>query len=220
MGAYLVPGWIIRVSETEAMAMAAPLRTAASRGTHWGCRAHRILAEQGRSADYQNLCQAFPTTPATSTTGEQVACVNDPFRYAGRERGDFCQDDNPCTRDFCDSPEGTCRYAPLSGLQEDCSGVVQRGCGQLTCIEGICSAIAHTPDESDPADCHSWAPLANGGQWFSSCFRNECNARHECVQTPVPAECDDGQFCDGQETCSLDHMITSRIGVLSQGIVN
>ncbi len=93
-----------------------------------------------------------------------------------------CDDGVGCTMDTCNEPGGTCTNAPSDPACDDgayCNGVE-------TC---------------DPAlDCQSGTPVnCNDGV---GCTDDSCNeATDSCDNVANDANCDNGLFCDGTETC-------------------
>lgn len=93
-----------------------------------------------------------------------------------------CDDGVPCTSDTCSDAASACQHAPIDTLCDDgifCDG--QETCNALVgCQPGP-------------------AVTCNDGL---SCTQDGCNeAQGQCAFTLVHAACDDGLFCDGQETC-------------------
>jgi len=94
-----------------------------------------------------------------------------------------CDDGVPCTNDFCDQVADTCVSVPSDALCSDgllCNGVeqcdAQLGCQlgtAVTCSDGV------------------------------ACTNDACSEQAGgCVHTPNNGACNDGQFCNGVETCS------------------
>lgn len=78
-----------------------------------------------------------------------------------------CDDDNPCTRDYCSSTTGfTCMHDSLSGAQSDCSGSAGK-CSQYKCSNGNCITEPITPCCGNSV-CES-------GETYATCFA-DCEA--------------------------------------------
>ena len=93
-----------------------------------------------------------------------------------------CQDGIACTTDTCSNAAAACQHAPVDATCDDgifCDG--QETCNTLV---GCQSGPAIVCDDG------------------LSCTLDACSeAQAKCVYSPVNAACDDGLFCDGQETC-------------------
>jgi len=131
-----------------------------------------------------------------------------------------CDDGNPCTVDRCRLPQG-CVYdinaVPCDDL-DDCSSSDR-------CHNGFCAG-GETDRDSDgdgyldgncPGgdDCDDGNPAINPGAGESlesgGCddfVDNDCDGRTdqedlECLSCTVDADCDDGLFCTGLESCDV-----------------
>jgi formylglycine-generating enzyme required for sulfatase activity len=93
-----------------------------------------------------------------------------------------CDDDNPCTDAYCDQDTGECTTDFLS---IPCDDGNECTAGDF-CEEGECESIEEK-DCSDDVDCTV----------------DMCDAG-ECKHVPNNLACDDGLYCNGLETCSLD----------------
>jgi len=114
---------------------------------------------------------------------------------AGEEPGVACADgaDNDCDGNAdCDDPDCVGEPGcPECFVDADCDDG-QRCNGLETCdpVDGVC--VAGTPpscDDGFACTTDSCDPAANGGAGA-------------CVNTPNDADCDNGQYCDGAETCA------------------
>lgn len=93
-----------------------------------------------------------------------------------------CDDGIPCTVDLCDPDEGTCTSTPDDALCND--GLFCNG--QETC------APASGCQAGTPVQCNDTV----------SCTSDTCNeALDACEFVPQDGACDNGAFCDGEETC-------------------
>jgi hypothetical protein len=141
------------------------------------------------------------TNPAAN---EGLSCADpDPCNGAESCRSGVCQspgslncnDNNPCTTDACNIQTG-CTHTLVSGCQSCTSnGTCSDGnaCnGTETCQGGLCRT-------GTPLSC------SDG----NVCTSDACSVQTGCVNTPLPscqscgtsAECDDGDPCNGPETC-------------------
>ena len=136
-----------------------------------------------------------------------------------------CSDGVSCTTDACDETAGLCRNIPSDtscGVNEHCDATL--GCtpqcagnadcddglfcnGAETCVSGGCVA-GTPPDCSDGVSCTTdacdeTAGLCRNIPSDTSCGVNEhCDATLGCTpQCAGNADCDDGLFCNGAETC-------------------
>lgn len=96
-----------------------------------------------------------------------------------------CDDEVECTIDDCDELGDACIHDPRNSLCDDgsfCTGVEECDAGS-GCRAGV------APDCSDGA----------------ACTRDTCNdATGACEHLPEDAACDDGQFCNGVESCTVE----------------
>jgi hypothetical protein len=104
---------------------------------------------------------------------------------AGCQRGTpvDCSDGLPCTEDVCDPATGSCSHVPENSR----------------CDDGMYCNGAETCDPT--AGCVAGpAPSCDDGV---ACTIDRCDpATDSCIGVPDDARCDDGQFCNGGETCS------------------
>ena len=126
-----------------------------------------------------------PAGPVECVTGELKYRVNVPDAILDdfapdKDEGYWCNDCRPCSLDECDEATGACDYPDratgpfygddpekmMNALGEVCPEPEQRvcfgdasfGCGQFSCVRGVCAAPAH-PDNDDPAVsdlCHGF----------------------------------------------------------------
>ena len=142
-----------------------------------------------------------------------------------------CNDDNPCTDDTCDpflgclnssntdpcddgdpcTTDDTCTYGVCVGIPITCDDEV--ACTEDACVDGTC---VYTPDHGvcdnglfcdgaeicDPVlDCLPGTPPCTD---TVDCTVDTCDEDDDvCIFTPDDSLCDDGQFCNGAETCDL-----------------
>ena len=115
-----------------------------------------------------------------------------------------CDDPDSCLNGVCENnhwPDET----PCTPDADDCTADV--------CLAGICD---HVPREGLPCDDGNWCTVDDscnpGGQCKAGpdrdcadtvpCTDDWCNEVDEvCEHDPNDANCDNGKFCDGQETC-------------------
>jgi hypothetical protein len=118
-----------------------------------------------------------------------------------------CNDNNPCTNDSCDPING-CGFVPNDATCSDANECTTGDhCNQglcvptdmLTCVDGN----ECTDDTCDPgtgclyvnsvSDCDDGNPCTDGDQ----CLNGSC-------EPGVDLQCDDGHFCNGEESCVED----------------
>jgi hypothetical protein len=107
----------------------------------------------------------------------------DPFQGCQAGTPIVCDDAIECTDDSCNEATDSCSFAPdASSCQDDsvCNGAE-------VCTPGVgCGAAA------EPLDCND----------LVGCTTDTCSElAGGCVNTPDSTQCDNGEFCDGAETC-------------------
>ena len=102
-----------------------------------------------------------------------------------------CSDDVACTGDSCDLVSDACAHTPDDSLCDD--GVYCTGVERCQVATGCLSGTPPTcPDTVE-------------------CTVDACDSISDsCTHTPTDARCDDGQFCNGRETC--DETLGCRLG--------
>lgn len=113
-----------------------------------------------------------------------------------------CDDEDPCTTDTCDPAKG-CRYAMLEC--DDGNECTVDACASATgcmhdpvadgtpCYAGSCSGGTCAVGCASDADCSLGL----------ACTVEQCDiATGDCTQTFNDAVCDDGDACNGVETCT------------------
>ncbi len=111
----------------------------------------------------------------------QFACEPTTGQCAPTHSDASCDDGNPCTTDACDTASGACTHE-----QVDCSA------NNTECLSFSCNAATGqcVPSESVYGVCDDGNP----------CTDDACDtASGECVHIAVA--CDDGDACNGAETC-------------------
>jgi hypothetical protein len=143
-----------------------------------------------------------------------------------------CDDNNPCTADSCDAVTGACSHVPLTGVAcNDNSACTSGDTCQLGICKGtpiVCddNNACNGLESCDPSSgCVAGTPLdCDDG---NTCTNDSCDAVQGCVNAPLPngtvcndsdlctvndtcqsgictglAKCDDGNACNGVETCN------------------
>jgi hypothetical protein len=97
----------------------------------------------------------------------------------------ICDDGQDCTDDACSDDTSSCEYTPDHG----------------SCSDGT---FCNGSEVCQPFDgCGPGAPV-NCDDTFE-CTLDACNeADDRCDHTPNDADCDNGLYCDGVETCDID----------------
>jgi hypothetical protein len=94
-----------------------------------------------------------------------------------------CDDEISCTDDACNEESDSCDFVPDNSLCDDgafCNGA--EVCGAEGCTSGV-------------------APCDDG----LNCTDDACNeSLQSCEYTPDNSVCDNGLFCDGEETCEVN----------------
>jgi hypothetical protein len=148
-----------------------------------------------------SAASALCTNPAFneggSCTDGNVCNGTDTCRSGVCESGGTlnCDDTNPCTTDGC-NPQSGCTHGLITGCQAcTTSGICSDGnpCnGTETCVGGL---------------CRTGTALSCGDG--KACTTDSCNTQTGCVNAPIVgcqscttnAGCDDGNACNGVETC-------------------
>ncbi len=106
----------------------------------------------------------------------------------GCQLGDLvrCDDGVACTWDTCDDAGGACIHIPLNAR-----------CSNDDICDGVETCDALSNCQPGPAlFCDDFVP----------CSVDDCDPVTGCSNTPDNALCDNGSFCDGNESCDLDGM--------------
>ncbi len=131
-----------------------------------------------------NRC-VFNILPAGTPCEDGNMCtMNDHCDSLGRcisGTEDDCDDNNPCTADFCTAEEG-CKNVPLDGNvcdDNDACTVQDR------CVNGTCVGERLSCDDGNP------------------CTEDSCDSMTGCVhEASTGSSCDDGLFCTYPDYCS------------------
>lgn len=133
----------------------------------------------------EDRCEAFigciHEALSVGLCSDGSACTEGDRCVEGVCQGDpvACDDDNPCTEDFCDRSKG-CLHSPRSGLCDDRDGCTIRD----HCEEGKCRGTA--------LDCNDGNP----------CTDDRCEEGTGCIHEANRAPCDDRNPCTDQDACS------------------
>ncbi len=162
--------------------------TAQDRCANGGCSGTAVICED------QNPCTADSCDPAKGcvfgpandgapcsdgnacTTGDHCAggaCV-------GTAR--VCDDQNPCTTDFCDEKTGACVFTPNTAPCDDGNACTTGD----ACQEGVCLGAPRVCDD------------------INSCTADSCDPAVGCVFQPANdgKKCSDGNLCTTDDVCS------------------
>ena len=166
-------------------------------------------------------CQAVAAADATACDDGQQCTGNDQCT-AGACQGAFllgccktdtdCADDNPCTKDWCETSSGACLHAAagLEGAACDdgewctvsdackggaCTGA-PRSCAEASgpCALGSCDESA---DQCEPVAINEGGPCPDEG---NPCTDDLCQLA-ACAHPPNAKPCDDGKACTFNDTC-------------------
>ena len=96
-----------------------------------------------------------------------------------------CDDQDPCTKDSCDTASGQCGHEALTG----CTGCS----ASQPCPSGICNPASHLCVE-----CLSASDCPASG---NPCMTVGCSAAKTCQQLPNDKPCDDGNPCTVNDAC-------------------
>ena len=138
------------------------------------------------TANATSLCEAFTFGVWILATDHNLECCD------GSDYGEFrrfqittsCDDDNPCTNDAC-SATG-CAHTNITGSCND-----GRACTTSdTCTNGVCAGTARVCNDGIACTVDSCSEAANG-----------CTVNASACECARDADCDDGNRCNGAETC-------------------
>jgi hypothetical protein len=184
-----------------------------------------VASNEGGSCDDGLFCNAGESCTtgscgggsATDCSGSGDQCntgacneTADACEAVASNEGGGCDDG-----DLCSTGETCSGGACSGGATTDCSGLDDQ-CNTGVCNAGTGNCEAQAANEGLPCDdglfCNAGETCAagsctGGGAADCSdgvvCTTDSCNEGTDvCDSTPVDAACDDGQFCDGAETCS------------------
>ncbi len=144
-------------------------------------------------------------------TDDGNECTSDACDGAGAcvatnlESGEECTDDaNLCTDDICDG-EGACTHPDNTIACDDglfctatdiCSGGVCVGSGDPCAAGGECADNCN--EAGDTCNELSSVPCTDDG---NVCTDDHCDGSGACVHPNNTAPCNDGSFCNGNDTC-------------------
>ncbi len=148
------------------------------------------------SCDPASGCQNMPINCddsnecTTDSCDPAVGCETSPVN---------CDDSNACTSDTCDPATG-CETTPIvcddsnACTVDSCDTALGCQTASIDCDDGNeCTA-----DSCDPVAGCANSPLTAG----TICSAGMCNGSGNCVQCLTDGNCDDGDVCNGLETCS------------------
>jgi len=169
------------------------------------CDATNNATVDGAFAHYYAQVQPFlgygsPECSADSDCDDGDACTTDACN-GGTCTNDLitCDDGISCTVDSCDSVTGSC-------INDDATCAVGQDCGNGICEAGEdCSSCAN--------DCRAKTNGSPNSRYccdgdLPDCGDSRCSeSPWSCgISSPIctaDSECDDGLFCNGEETCDL-----------------
>jgi len=177
------------------------------------CRAFRGLDAETRDA-IELACNLATTERRRGETGRIVHCGTGDDRYASPPDDRVqCElpapgghDGNPCTQEACAPATGACVFATNApdGSRPGCDGVTNRGCARYECAGGTCN-LGENGHDTTPIDCSGrvFIPVPDGEPTVvPTCAKWTCR-RTTCEQVPDGAQCDDGLWCTGAESCTM-----------------
>ncbi len=168
-----------------------------------------------------NTCRAADGVcdVAETCSGSSADCPADGFAQGGtcRASGGVCDVAETCNGDSPDCPAdgfaqgGTCRAsAGVCDVAESCSGA-SAACPADAFVnsEIVCRADAGECDVEETCTGSSAACPADAFESNTTpctddeniCTADLCDGAGQCAHPPTDAACDDGIFCNGEETC-------------------
>ncbi|MFT4571388.1 MAG: hypothetical protein ACI8TX_001683 [Hyphomicrobiaceae bacterium] len=147
-----------------------------------------------------------PGYPVVTLCNDGDLCTDDSCSPSGCVYSARCDDGIDCTVDSC--VEGDCTNAPDDQMCND-----QNGCTDDICIAEIGCASSNNTAGCDDAKFCTVDDTCDAGVCLGAvrdcddavgCTDDSCDELGDaCVQAPSDATCDDGAFCNGDETCDL-----------------
>jgi hypothetical protein len=140
-----------------------------------------------------------------------------------------CDDQNPCTDDFCNTVSGACVYMPLNGFPTPGVQPVPGDCKQNICDNGVDVVMA---DEADiPMDGNSCTmdvctagvpsnPNVSAGTYCTPGAVEVCDGNGKCVECVQSSDCvmiPGGGFCVDNKCCETpcDGFCQACVGTLT-----
>ena len=125
-----------------------------------------------------------------------------------------CNDQNPCTRDYCDTATGKCVFEPMAGFCDDGNPCTVGD----RCVEGVCIGTRASCDDKDPCTidyCDPKLQICVNQPILAclNCTKNEdCFDGNDCTIDICDdgkckflrqngGACDDGNVCTGDDRC-------------------
>ena len=178
------------------------------------------VCDDGNFCNGNEVCDPYTGSISTQEStgsksgckaGEAVKCADD---------GKFCNGTESCNEadDSCESSSNPCTPGiTVCNEETDKCDPLQEGCkSDAECNDGIfcngvetCNAYAKSTGTTPPVTgvCQAGIPVdCNDGV---DCTIDSCNeAMDKCDHAPDNAVCDDGNFCNGNEVCDPDYIVT------------
>ena len=143
-------------------------------------------------------CAAEPSPNCSDATSGCVLGTCDPDNGSCGAVSDHasCDDEDPCTTDFCNGTTGDCAAAPIPGCEGD-------PCSSLACATAAeCLSVCDADDLCAGSwacvggACAPTAPVVCDTAGDLGCLVNACDpATGTCTLGPKPLSCDDGEPC-------------------------
>jgi len=153
------------------------------------------------------MSRVQPFIPATImaalTLGFLVGCQSNSGSGGGADPPAYrcldvlCDDGDPCTDDSCNPETGACEYTDNTHACDDGDACTEDD----TCRYGTCRG---TPVICDDGDLCTSDTCLHGECLYTEvvCQAGWTCIDGECIQCTTDADCDDGLFCNGAETCT------------------
>ncbi len=149
------------------------------------CVGHTVRTDDG------NPCTVDGCDPVTGVFHKKldgvpcddgyVCTVND-HCVNGTCKGEVnhCDDNDPCTKDFCNEAAGGCMHTWYYGACDD-----HDACTTASVCNSEHKCVGNQIDCND----------------FNPCTKDSCDPKKGCVHTPVDGTCDDGDPCTDNDRC-------------------
>ncbi|RJO67909.1 MAG: hypothetical protein C4523_08100 [Myxococcales bacterium] len=149
--------------------------------------------------------------PVDSNCNDKVACTVDTCKpetgCSNRPDNAFCDDLISCTTNTCDAVQG-CLFAPSNAACDDGFACTADTCStQFGCTYQVNNAACNDGVNCTLDLCEVGVGCTNAPD-DSLCAPRVCHAQRGCIEPPncdVSADCNDGNVCNGPETCAAGY---------------
>ncbi|PIQ87402.1 MAG: hypothetical protein COV74_00845, partial [Candidatus Omnitrophica bacterium CG11_big_fil_rev_8_21_14_0_20_45_26] len=167
------------------------------------------LGKQCQACHCQGACEPVDCKLGDIQDPDTCECIPDPKQdcRSYESPSEFCDDQNACTQDACDSQTGRCRHISTADCHacetnDDCED--ESFCnGTEYCEGGVCQSPSAPPCGKgicDETNNQCWQPCQSSDDCQDG---NACNGKEVCLETGY---CGPGKAmdCDDQNACTTD----------------